>query len=222
MPTQLHPQTLKFLSSLKKNNNKIWFDKNKASYEAIKDQLTEFAAAMIKEISKFDPTVADVNAKSTIFRIYRDIRFSKDKTPYKTNVGMGISKGGKNFPTGGYYIHLQPRTCFLGGGIWMPEPETLHEIRQEIDYNFEDFKKIVESKSFKKVFGKLDEGGKLTRPPKNYSPDNPAIEYLMLKSFTCGVAIPDKEVMSDKFLKKAASVFKEMYPFIQFLNEAIE
>ena len=104
----------------------------------------------------------------------------------------------------------------------MPEPETLHEIRQEIDYNFNDFKKIVESKSFRKIFGELDEGGKLTRPPKNYSPDNPAIEYLMLKSFTCGVAIPDKEVLSDKFLKKAASIFKEMYPFIQFLNEAIE
>jgi len=221
MPS-LHPQTLKFLSSLKKNNNKIWFDKHKPQYEEIKASVIDFMAALIKEVSKFDPSVVGTDPKKSVMRIYRDIRFSKDKTPYKSNIGAGISTGGKNVAAGGYYVHLQPGTSFLGGGMWMPEPEALQKIRQEIDYNFKDFKSIVESKSFKKNLGTLDRNEKLTRPPKNYSADNPAIEYLMLKSFTCGCQFTDTEVLSEKFFKKASTIFKEMHPFIQFLNQAVK
>ena len=165
---QLHSQTLKFLANLKKNNNKPWFDKNKPQYEEIKNQLTDVASEVIKEVNKFDPSLGDVDPKKSVFRIYRDIRFSPDKTPYKTNIGFWMAKGGMKLPSAGYYVHLQPGNSFLGGGIWMPEPEQLNKIRQEIDYNFSNFKKIVEAPSFKKLFGKLDSEMKLSRPPKNY------------------------------------------------------
>ncbi|HYV92984.1 MAG TPA: DUF2461 domain-containing protein [Chitinophagales bacterium] len=219
--SKLHPQTLKFLSSIKKNNNRPWFEKNKPTYEAIKDDMVAFMAALIKEVSKFDPAVKDADPKKSVMRIYRDIRFSKDKSPYKTNIGAGISSGKITESSAGYYIHIMPGESFLGGGIWMPESEKLQKIRQEIDYNFKDFKKIVEANSFKKTFGSLDRNEKLTRPPKNYSPDNPAIEYLMLKSFTCGCKLSDADVLSDKLVKRCASVFKEMYPFVKFLNQAV-
>jgi uncharacterized protein (TIGR02453 family) len=218
---QLHPKTFAFLNGIKKNNNKPWFEKNKPLYEEIKHGMIGFMADLIKEVSKFDRSVAGADAKKSVMRIYRDIRFSKDKSPYKTNIGAGISIDPKMGSTAGYYVHLQPGSSFLGGGIWMPDAPMLSKIRQEIDYNFTGFKKIVESSSFKKTFGQLDQSEKLTRPPKNYSPENPAIHYLMLKSFTCGTAIADADVLSDKFLKKAIAVFKEMQPLIHFLNGAV-
>ena len=217
----LHPKTLSFLASLKKNNNRPWFEKNKPLYEEIKQNMVEFMAQLIKEVSKFDKSVAGADPKKSVMRIYRDIRFSKDKSPYKTNIGAGLSSDPRMGEGGGYYVHIQPGQSFLGGGVWMPEADKLQKVRQEIDYNFSEFKKIVESSSFKKTFGKLDQSEKLTRPPKNYTPDNPAIDYLVLKSFTCGIMIPDKEVLSDKFQKKAVAVFKEMHPFIRFLNKAM-
>jgi len=219
---RVHPQSLKFLSGLKKNNNKPWFEKNKPLYEEIKNDLTGISGEVIKEVSKFDPSVSGLDPKKTVFRIYRDIRFSPDKTPYKTNIGFWMSKGGMKIPLAGYYVHLQPGECFLAGGIWMPEADTLSKIRQEIDYNFKDFKKIVEAPAFKKRFGKLDTEMKLSRPPKGYEDSNPAIEYLKLKSFTISTSLKDTQVLSPSFVKDAAKIFKEMNPFIRFLNEAIK
>jgi uncharacterized protein (TIGR02453 family) len=219
--SKLHPQTLKFLSTLKKNNNKAWFDKNKPQYEEIKNELISVADEVIREVNKFDSSLGNVDPKKCVFRIYRDIRFSPDKTPYKTNIGFWMSKGGMKNPSAGYYVHLQPGKSFLGGGIWMPDAEALNKIRQEIDYNFGNFKKIVESLSFKKLFGKLDTEMKLSRPPKNYDENNPAIEYLKLKSFTAGAELTDTQVMAPGFAKEAGKIFKSMYPFINFLNQAI-
>lgn len=219
--SQLHPQTLKFLSNLKKNNNKEWFDKNKPLYESVKNDVTAVAADVIKEVSKFDASVAATDPKKSVFRIYRDIRFSKDKTPYKTNMGFYMSKGGIKLPTAGYYIHLQPGESFLGGGIWMPEGEQLNKIRQEIDYNFSNFKKILNAPSFKKTFGELSTESKLSRPPKNYEENNPAIEFLKLKSFTAGASLTDAQVLSPGFVKEAAKILKTLHPFISFLNQAV-
>ncbi|HUM47027.1 MAG TPA: DUF2461 domain-containing protein [Chitinophagales bacterium] len=219
---QLHPQTLKFLSALKKNNNKEWFEKNRPLYETIRNDYILVVADVLNEISRFDPSVSQLDPKKCLFRINRDIRFSTNKAPYKTNIGAYISKGGKNSPAGGYYMHVQPGDCFVGGGIWMPEAEQLAKIRQEIDYNFGDFKKIIESKSFRKTFGPLDSENKLARPPKDYSIENPAIEYLKLKSFVAGAKLTDEEVLSKNYVKKLASIFKEMNPFISFLNRAVE
>ncbi|MBK9732744.1 MAG: DUF2461 domain-containing protein [Chitinophagaceae bacterium] len=220
--TQLHPQTLKFLSALKKNNNKEWFERNRPLYEAVRNDYVQVVAEIINSISRFDPTVAQLEAKKCLFRINRDIRFSTNKAPYKINIGASISKGGKNAPSAGYYLHVQPGSSFTGGGIWMPEAPELAKIRQEIDYNFGDFKKILNSKSFRKTFGDLDQEGKLVRPPKSYTPENPSIEYLKLRSFVAAAAMTDEEVLSRNFVKKITGVFKEMYPFICFLNRSIE
>jgi len=219
--SKLHPKTLSFLSGLKKNNNKTWFEKNKPLYIDIKNELTATAGEVIKEVSKFDSSISGLDPKKTIFRIYRDVRFSKDKSPYKTNIGFWMSKGGMKIPSAGYYVHLQPGECFLAGGIWMPEADVLNKIRQEIDYNFNDFKKIVESSAFKKRFGVLDTEEKLSRPPKGYDDDNPAIEYLKLKSFTVSTNISDSLVLGTGLTKEAIKIFKEMNPFIQFLNKAL-
>ena len=121
----------------------------------------------------------------------------------------------------GYYIHLEPGKSFIGGGIWMPEAPLIKKIRQEIDYNFASFKKIVESSSFKKTFGKLDEEMKLSRPPKEYEPNNPAIEYLKLKSFVTGANMTDSQVLSAKFDTQVVRICKELHPLIVFLNQAI-
>ncbi len=218
----LHPQTLKFLSSLKRNNNKEWFEKNRALYESIRNDFILVVGKVIENLRISDPSIADIEPKSCLFRINRDVRFSKDKSPYKINIAASISKGGKTSASAGYYLHVQPGESFIGGGVWMPEAERLGKIRQEIDYNFEGFKKIVESKDFKKLFGGLDTEGKLARPPKNYSPENPAVEYLKLKSYIAGIKLSDKETLSDKYATKVVSTFKKMNPLITFLNQAMD
>lgn len=218
----IHPKTLSFLASLKKNNNKPWFEKNRELYEMIRSEMIAFTEELIRAMNRFDSTIGFPDPKSCLFRINRDVRFSKDKSPYKTSMGIAISKGGKNFEAAGYYVHLEPGKCFVGGGIWMPEPDQLKKVRQEIDYNFNDFKKIVEAPAFRKKFGALHTDMKLSRPPKGYDENNPAIEYMKLKSFTIGADVPDAQVLHSGFIKNAAGVFKEMNPFIQFLNEAVK
>lgn len=171
---------------------------------------------------KVDPQIADLKAKDCVFRIYRDVRFSKDKTPYKSHISAAFGREGRRGKWAGYYIHIEPGASFLGGGCWMPEPDELKKIRQEIDYNFIDFKKIVEGKSYKKTFGTM-QGEKMKTIPKDYDKDNPAIEYLKYKSFLSGIEMTDnKAVMAGDFMKRAISIFKEMKPLIHFLNKAME
>jgi uncharacterized protein (TIGR02453 family) len=218
----LHPTTLRFLASLKKNNNKPWFEKNRKLYEVIRSGMMAFTEELIRAMNAFDSTIGFPDPRSCLFRINRDVRFSKDKSPYKTSMGIAISKAGKNFEAAGYYLHLEPGKCFVGGGMWMPQPDQLKKVRQEIDYNFNDFKKIVEASAFRKKFGGLNTEMKLSRPPKGYDEHNPAIEYMKLKSFTVGAEVTDAQVLYSGFVKDAAKVFKEMNPFIRFLNEAVK
>ena len=151
----LHPATLKFLKYLKKNNNKPWFDAHRKEYEAAKADFSSFVQLVIDKHSKSDPTIKSIAAKDCMFRINRDIRFSKDKSPYKTNMGAYINRGGKKSLFGGYYFHCEPGQSFTGGGLWMPMPPELNKVRQEIDYNFAAFKKIIGSKKFKSVYKDL-------------------------------------------------------------------
>jgi uncharacterized protein (TIGR02453 family) len=181
----------------------------------------DFVTRMIARMQAFDPTLAGLEAKHCMFRINRNIRFSKDKSPYKTNFGLSFSAGGKSAPSAGYYLHIQPGETFIGGGGWAPMPEHLAAIRQEIDYHFDDFKKILSAKEFKKYFGKL-EGEKLTRPPKGYEADNPAAEYLKHKSFLMGHQVDEKQLTDKNFEKYCADVFKAMKPMIDFLNRAMD
>lgn len=219
---QIHPQTLAFLSNLKKNNNREWFEKNRKLYETIRESYIQVIDELIGKIAAFDPTVSHLEGRKCLFRINRDIRFSNDKSPYKTNMGAFISKGGKKSPAAGYYLHIQPGGNFIAGGWWMPEAANLASIRQEIDYNFPQFRKIVESASFKKTFKTLDTEDKLSRPPKNYTPGNPAIEYIKLKSFVSSLQLEQASITTPEFVKKLSASFRIMHPLIKFLNQAVE
>lgn len=221
----LQPATLKFLKDLQKNNNKPWFDAHRKNYEAARADFTAFIQQVIDAHAKKDPTIKNSRAKDCLFRINRDIRFSKNKTPYKNNFGASINKGGRqSASTAGYYFQVQPGRSFTGGGIWMPEPEDLRKMRQEIDYNFTDLKKIISSKKFKSVYGDLSQEAeyKLVRLPKGYEADNPAAEYLKLKSFIAEIGIKDADLSSKDLLKKTLNAFEALQPLVEFINQALE
>ncbi len=222
--SMLQSSTLKFLKELKKNNNKPWFDAHRPAYEMARKDFEQFIQSVIDKHSKNDPAIKDLVAKSCMFRINRDVRFSKDKSPYKSNFGASINKGGKKAMTAGYYFHLEPGQCFTGGGIWMPMPEDLKKVRQEIDYNFAEFKKIIDAKKFKSVYGDLSRNAEytLSRVPKGYEPDNPAAGYLKLKSFIAMINIKDPDLTTKELLKKTVAGFEALQPLIQFINEAIQ
>lgn len=218
----LQPTTIKFIKDLKKNNNKPWFDDNRKKYEAAKTDFISFVENLIAAISKFDPAVATLKPKDCIFRINRDVRFSKDKSPYKTNMGTYINPGGKKVNTPGYYFHCEPGQNFAAGGLYVPEPPVLAKVRQEIDYNFDEWKKIINHKSFKKYFPKIDGVEVLSRPPKGYSVDNPAIEFLKMKSFIASTPLTDAQLTDKGLIKHVSKVFEAMKPMISFLNHAMQ
>jgi uncharacterized protein (TIGR02453 family) len=219
----LQPATLKFLKGLQKNNNKPWFDAHRPAYEAAKKDFAIFIQGIIDQHGKKDPSIKTLVAKDCMFRINRDVRFSKDKSPYKNNMGAYMSRGGKKSLFAGYYFHCQPGRCFTGGGLWMPMPPELNKVRQEIDYNFKEFKKIVGSKKFKSLYGDLsrDKEYVLTRLPKGYEAENPAAEYLKLKSFVAMVSLKETDLTSKDLTKKVLTAFETLRPMIEFLNEAV-
>lgn len=212
---------LTFLKQLEKNNHKEWFDANRTTYEQLRKDWLEFVALILQEVSKFEPAAKDLDPKKCIFRINRDIRFSKNKAPYKTNFGLQINPLKSSGDFNGYYLHIEPGNCFISGGSYMPQPPRLAAIRQEIDYNFDAFKKVVEASSFKKHFGKLS-GDTLTRPPKGYDAENPAIEYLKHKDFVATRQLSEKEVMDKDFIKTISQTFKAMQPLVQFLQASTD
>lgn len=220
----IEQSTIQFLANLKNNNNKEWFDANKKSYELAKANFLDFVSFTLNQLKKIDNTLIDLEPKKCVFRINRDIRFSKDKSPYKTNFGMSFSKGGKKIMTAGYYFHLEPKSCFIGGGIYMPMAENIKKIRQEIDYNFNDFKKIINQKKFKELFGSLDFSKEFTlqRAPKGYEENNEAINYLKLKSWIVSCGISEKDVVDKLLPKKVIDTFSTLKPLVDFLNQAIE
>lgn len=224
MSISIHLSTLSFLKQLKSHNNKQWFDAHRKEYDEAKNNFIAFVSEILSRMQKFEKDVVGLNAKDTVFRINRDIRFSADKSPYKKNLAAAFGKGGKNSMSAGYYFHLEPENnSFAGGGVWMPQPVQLAAIRQEIDYNLKDFKKIINSKNFVKHFNGLDqtEEFKLKTTPKGFSADNPAIEYLKFKSFIAGKNFSDKEVTSSGFITEIVESYHVLFPFIQFLNKAV-
>ncbi len=219
----LQPATLTFLKSLKKNNSKEWFDKNRKMYESAKSDFAAFLQDVIHQFGKKEPSVSGLLAKNCMFRINRDVRFSKDKSPYKTNIGGYINSAGKKSILAGYYFHCEPGQAFMGGGLWMPMPPELSKIRQEIDYNFADFKKILSNKKFKAVYGDISRSAEytLTRVPKGYEADNPAAEYLKLKSFVALAPMKDTDLTSKDLVKKTVAAFEALQPLVHFINHAL-
>lgn len=215
-------ETMKFLKDIKRNNNKEWFHKNKDRYQVARSNFIEFITRVLDELKHHDMTLSAIEPSRCIFRINRDIRFSKDKKPYKTNFGANPSKGGRKIYRAGYYFHLEPGMSFLAGGIWMPEGEDLAKIRQELDYCLDEFKTIISDKTFKKQYGELDREAELIRPPKGYDENHPGLSFLKLKSFTVTAALTDDQVLSKKIVQLTLDHFKTMIPFIHFLNRALE
>lgn len=216
-------ESLDFLKVLKENNNRDWFLANKKVYEAAKADFTAFVTELLSEMSKFDPSLSGVEAKSCLFRINRDVRFSKDKSPYKINMSAVMARGGKNMQAPGMYVHFQPGGCFVAGGYWMPQPEHLKAIRQEIDYNAEAFKQILQEKEFVQLYKGLEEeeGAKLKTSPKEYSKDHPEIELLKFKSYVVSAPVADNVFLETSAAKEVAQLFKVMMPFKVFLEQAV-
>lgn len=215
--------TLKFLRSLQKNNNKAWFEKNRTDYEDAKADFLSMVEKLIPGIAGFDPAMADQLAKHCTFRINRDVRFSKNKSPYKNNMAAYFNKAGKKGNGAGYYLHIEPGNSFAAAGIWMPEPADLAKIRQEIDYNLNEWKKIFTNTSFKKNWKQgLDVSNILARPPKGYAEENPAISFLKLKSFVIRCPLTDEEILNKGFVKNVVKVFQTAFPVVSFLNTAID
>ena len=220
----LQSSTIKFLKDLKKNNNRPWFEKNRSVYENAKADFAAFIQKVIDLHGKKDVSIKNLVAKDCLFRINRDVRFAKDKSPYKSNFGVSINKGGRKAEnSAGYYFQVQPDRNFAGGGIWMPEPNELKKVRQEIDYNFSDFKKIIGSKKFKSVYGDLDRSAEflLIRVPKGYEPDNPAADYLKLKSFVAISFFSNTDLTSKDLVKKTVAAFEALQPMIEFINNGM-
>lgn len=220
----LQPATLKFLKDLKKNNNKPWFDAHRKQYEDAKKDFETFVQALIDKHGAKDASIKESIAKNCMFRINRDIRFSKDKSPYKSNFGASINRGGKKSVFGGYYFHLEPGGSFVGGGLWMPMPPDMKKVRQEIDYCFDEFKKIIGSKKFKAVYKDLYRGEdtSLSKVPQGFEKDNPAAGYLKLKSWIAMKEIKDTELTSKTLIKTSLEAFATLQPLIQFINRTLE
>ena len=221
----LKPSTLQFLKSLTKNNNKVWFDAHRNQYTEARSDFENFVAVLIKKTAAFDGDIKDLQPKDCMFRINRDIRFSKNKTPYKTNLAASLDRGGKKSIYAGYYFHAEPgNKSFIAGGIWMPMAPELKKIRQEIDYCFNEFKSIIENKAFITDYKQLEHTPdiKLTNLPRGYDKENPAAEYLKLKSLIASKALSDEEVTSSALTAKTIKAFKAIMPLIKFINKALE
>lgn len=220
----ISPSTLQFLSDLKDNNNKEWFTANKARYESAKKEFEQFVDDLIARIASFDPAVAHFKAKDCVFRIYRDVRFSADKSPYKIHFGAHVTPAVKKseiHSRAGYYIHLEPGASMLAGGAYLPESPWLKAIRQEISYNLGEFEAILNEADFKKYFGAL-EGEKLKKVPADYPADHPGIEWIKHKSFLATHKPSDKQVLSADFLDHCGRVFKALNPLDRFLNRSTD
>lgn len=210
-----------FFRGLSLNNNRDWFQENKKQYEKVKKETELAAAALIKNVGVFDAPIGQLQPKDCIFRINRDVRFSSDKSPYKTNTGIFFVKGGKKSPYAGYYLHLEPGKSFIGGGVYMPSGPALKAIRTEIMYNFPSFQKIMNSPDFKRYFNGLDNHGRLSRPPKDFPADFAGIEILKNKHFVVGHYISDEIACDGNLLNYATAVFRSMKDFNGFLNEGL-
>lgn len=216
-------ECIRFLRNLKRNNNREWFEKHKDEFEAnVKLPMQSLIVSLQPYFESFGPEF-EVNPRRSLFRIYRDIRFSKDKTPYKTHVAAHFVLRGKPKGTegSGYYVHVEPGEIFVGGGIYMPDSDQLKKIRNAIALHPKEFLSIMKQKSFVKEFGTLD-GEKLQRVPQGFKPDHPMADWLKLKQFFVGVEWSEDTCLTTSFARNVARVFEEAAPLVNFLNSAMK
>lgn len=216
---------IRFLSELSENNQRAWFVMNKPRYDILRVEFLELVTRLIADISKFDPSVADCNPKKTLFRINRDMRFSRDKSPYKTTFSAAITASGLKKPSQGggpaYYFHIDAEgKLLIAGGEYMPPPDRLRIIRQQVVDDPRGFDKVLKNRMLKAAFGDLQDEGKLKRPPKGFDVDTPHIEYLKMKSFIVWKETSLKQEVSADLAKEILAGFRHAYPLVAWLRQA--
>ena len=217
--------SLDFLSKLKKNNSKGWFEQNRDLYEHYKTDILELTQNLLTGLSQFDQSISQANLdpKKCLTRVNRDLRFSKDKTPYKNYVLIVFNKKGFHGNAAGYYIQIEPNANFVGGGIWQTTPELLKKIRHKIDSSFNEINTITTSPKFQKTFPSGIQGvGKLKKMPDGYEETNPASELLKMKGFCTKEIVSDKILTSNDCIPTILDSFKTSKPLIDYINKAIE
>ena len=219
----LSKETIQFLDDLKANNNRDWFLENKKRYEAFKKDYQQLVADLLDVMKPLDPSLEMLEVKNCMFRINRDIRFSKDKTPYKSHLGIWLSSGAKDQNRSGYYIHLEKGASFIAGGLYCPESEDLKKMRKEIAYFHDDIEAILEEKDFKREFNDFDRNEKntLKNPPRGYEKEHPAIELLKLKSFESSQKIDFSAVCKKDFISVMSKKLIALKPLNDFINRAL-
>lgn len=212
-----------FLTELNENNNREWFAENKARFDACRKYFDGVATDLIAKISEFDADIKSVQASECVFRIYRDIRFSHDKTPYKTHFGVYIaSQGGRKSQRGGYYLHLDPAGCFMAVGVWCPPPHILKALRQSVCDNIDELNEIRTEKAFAANFNSFYEEDKLKTVPKGFPKDFEEPELLKLKHYMVEHKLDDSILKSTDFVDKVVELCKAGYPLNRFLNYTVD
>jgi uncharacterized protein (TIGR02453 family) len=220
----LTKESLQFLDDLKKNNNRDWFQDNKKRYEIFKKDYHQLVSDFLDVMKPLDPSLELLEIKNCTFRINRDIRFSKDKSPYKAHLGVWMSTGAKGANRAGYYVHIEKGASFIAGGFYSPEAADLKKVRKEIAFFHDDLEAILADKNFKKEFENLDinESNSLKSMPRGYEKDHPAIAFLKLKSFTATQKYDISEVTQKDFVAKMSKKLIALKPLNEFINRALE
>lgn len=219
----LSAQTLQFLEDLKANNNREWFLANKKRYEAYKADYHQLIGELLDAMKPHEPSLGMLEVKDCTFRINRDIRFSKDKSPYKTHMGIWLRTGNKGTESAGYYLQIENGNAFVGGGMYCPMPEQLQKIRKEIEFFYDDLEQVIQDKNFKSVYGNLsrDEHTTLKNPPRGYDKEHPAIEFLKLKSFTAIQKFDAKDATQKDFVAQVSRRLLALKPLNDYINRAL-
>jgi uncharacterized protein (TIGR02453 family) len=214
-------KVIQFLQELSKNNNREWFNENKKWYNESREKILFLTDVLINEIGKFDPTVRGTSPKDCVFRIFRDVRFSTDKRPYKTNFGSYIANGGRKSMNPGYYFHVEPEQSFIGGGVYMPAAEPLRTIRSYMAEHAPEFLQIINNREFKAIFPEMYDH-QLKTAPKGFPKDHEFIDLLKYKSYVFSNSVPNHILFGDDFLGYTVNAYKQLYKVNAFLNEALK
>jgi uncharacterized protein (TIGR02453 family) len=215
----IQKSTLEFLNQLKVNNNREWFERNKERYRAAHENMIGFMDSLIAEMNKVD-NIETISGKKSLFRIYRDVRFSKDKTPYKPNFAGSFSRLGKHL-RGGYYLRIRPGESFLAGGFWEPNKEDLFRIRKEIEVDATEFREILEDKNFQHYFGNTFKGDELKTAPRGFDKEHPDVDLLRKKGFIAVRNFTDDEVLSPNFSLEVDKSYKALRPFFNLFSDIL-
>jgi len=210
-----------FLRSLARNNNREWFNDNKKSYQESLEIFRAFAAQLLEGMVKFDPSLGELVPKDTIFRIYKDVRFSKDKSPYKTHFGCWMTKGGRKSADAGYYFHLEPDSSFMAAGVWMPPKEQLSLIRQEIVFNPDAYLKVINNPVISKGYERGGKEDMLKKGPIGFSKDFKYLEEIKYKHYIYSKNYQNKEILIKNFPEKVVQDYQGLFPLVEYLNQSM-